>query len=313
MSANLDAGKVPQVTTPIGYFTDENGKQFSVRVDIVFWRFFARVAAQISGSDPNIIPPDPGAILSITEAQAKPQIPSIAAIQEAALQLIGMIPKVQRDLETAQDARIALAMRPPVVRDNGALDLATLALLPRPQTHGTEALDTAMIALSRVSPRAPVQQGQIFVCTQATFPALSTLPPNSFIYVADFAHLIYYDGTVTSFADAGSNYYAFGSAAPGSIGWHAVDGSTVSYLNADGTLTVKTLVDNVATPAVLQAGSGADTLNAPVAPGFTGALAGGSVNSGTGSSVGIITGIGTLAVDTTGLPETFYSKLWFRL
>lgn len=172
-TSNNNAGKVPPAVQPIGYFIDDSGKQVSVRIDHVFWRFFANVAAQFLNFQP-----------------------------------------------------------------------------------------------------------QTFVCTQSSFPDLTTIPDNSFIYVSDFSHLIYFDGSVPTFADGGSNYYALGSASPGSVGWHAVDGSTVNYLNADGTLTAKTLVDTVTSPAVMKAGIGTDTL------------------------------VPTLG---TGTEDVLYSRLWFRL
>lgn len=188
---------------------------------------------------------------------------------------------------------------------------------------------------------------QILVCTQATFPLLADTDP-AFIYVADFAHWIYWDGVTPIFADGGSNYYAVAPAAPSAIGWHAVDGSPVSFLNADGTLTAKTLENVAGTPAFLKVGAGADALAAPVAPTFAGtpatpagavastftgapqafataaATATGAVIAFTGPNPytpagGVISAFtGTPAtpagaVSATGEPEAFYSKLWFRL
>jgi hypothetical protein len=87
----------------------------------------------------------------------------------------------------------------------------------------------------------PLPGPRTWVCTQATFPALARLSER-FIYVSDFAHTIYWDGLTTPvFADGGSDYYVTASAAPAAIGWHAADGSTQKFLNADGTLTARTL------------------------------------------------------------------------
>jgi hypothetical protein len=137
-------------------------------------------------------------------------------------------------------------------------------------------------------------------------------------------------------AGEGSAYYLVAAAAPGPVGWHAVDGSTVNYLKSDATVGSRTLQNVAGTPAYLKVGSGGDSLNAPVAPTLTGT--GTTDASGTGASVtdtdaAIAAGTGTPAtfltgvgfddpghthaltgttLSNTGEPESFYSQLWFR-
>lgn len=219
------------------------------------------------------------------------------------------------------------------------------------KSQAAGAADLAAIALSRITPRQPSPAAQIIICTQATFPVLAGTAP-TFIYVSDFAHWIYWDGTTAVFADGGSNYYSVAAAAPGAIGWHAVDGSAVYFLNPDGTLTAKTLANVAGTPGYLKVGAGTDTLHAPVAPTISGhtdaaatsitvsaaaaaTAASASINSaavGTPTTVlvppfsgggggGAVTdpqhqhnlSSANAPISTTGEPENFYSALWFRL
>ncbi|MFP5230006.1 MAG: hypothetical protein ACLGXA_20510 [Acidobacteriota bacterium] len=192
---------------------------------------------------------------------------------------------------------------------------------------------------------------QIIVCTQATFPLLNAANKDSFIFVSDYAHLIYWDGTTPVFADEGSDYYALGQRATASPGWHLVDGTAnVPYLKADGTLGTRNMLSVSAQKAYLAALDGADSLNPPVAPTISGntelastgisvsaaaaATAGtGSVDAGTGAPVSVLippfTGGGgggvvtdpqhkhaltpaDAPISTTGEPESFTSKLWYR-
>lgn len=317
----MPADRVPDVGTPL---QDEKGN-----TNPIWWRFFARIAAQFSGQDAPIMPVDVPGLLSIIGAQAKVQQLTEAAVMEAAQQIIAALPRPAGvDHETADNALIALGNRPPGKRDPGALDLAA-------------------IANARIQPQRS-QPPQILICTQATFPTLAGTGP-TFIYVSDFAHWIYWDGTAASFADGGSDYYIVAAAAPSAIGWHAVDGSNVSFLNADGTLTAKTLKNVAGTPAYLKVGAGADTLVAPVAPTISGhtelaptgitvsAAAAATVSTGTalaGATQAVLTALtsggggggavtdpqhqhnltaGNAPISATGEPEAFYSTLWFRL
>lgn len=248
------------------------------------------------------------------------------------------------------DASAAFAQ--PVSGDAAAVTALqnALATSARVDSWGDRIADLErQLAFKQVAP--PVVP-QIIICTQATFPLLNAGNKGSFIYVTDYAHWIYWDGTTPVFADGGSDYYTVANAAPSAIGWHAVDGSVVNYLNADGTLTSKTLVNVAGTPAYLKVGPGTDTLNSPVAPTFTGtpATPAGSVTStftGTPKTwdvVDVVSLLGTQSVleddatnnpytpagtvvssfagtpatpagtiSNTAEPENFYSKLWFRL
>lgn len=287
----MPADREPDFTTPL---QDDKGN-----TNPVWWRFWARVAGQFSGKDAPVMPVNVPGVLSVANAQARPRQLTEAAVMEAAEQLLA-------------------AIRRPPEGNSAALDLAAIAGRARQFVNREAgALDLAAIALSRIRPAQAAQAPQIIVCTQATFPVLAGTGP-TFVYVSDFAHWIYWDGTTATFADGGSDYYTVAAAAPSAIGWHAVDGSTVSFLNADGTLTVKTLKNVAGTPAYLKVGAGGDTLAAPVVPLFTGTpqtFAVAAVTP-TGAVNALITPnpytpAGTIG--TTGEPESFYSTLWFRL
>lgn len=132
-----------------------------------------------------------------------------------------------------------------------------------------------VIALERAaafrSVSVTVPPPQIIPCTQATFPTLNSSNAGSFIYVSDYAHWIYWNGTTPEFADDGSDYYAIGQRSTGSPGWHLVDGTAaVPFLKADGTLGSKNLLNVAAQKVYLAALNAADALNGPVAPTISG-------------------------------------------
>lgn len=144
---------------------------------------------------------------------------------------------------------------------------------------------------------------QINICTQSGFPALNAANANTFIYVSDFAHWIFWDGSTPVFADGGNDYYAIAPTVPASVGWAEVNGATVNRLNPDGTTTPKVLTDVTGTPAFLRVGAGADTLNAPVAPALT-------MNSytpaGSVTPAGNTTPLGAISAPIfTGTPQAF--------
>lgn len=119
---------------------------------------------------------------------------------------------------------------------------------------------------------------EITVCTQATFPTLTTGSIALFIYVTDYVHWIYWDGTVAAFADGGNRGLTLFEVNPGT-GWALYDGSTVAALNADGTTTNVVLPDltsaaNLA--AFLKAGGTNSGPTAAIAPGITGTSASGT-------------------------------------
>lgn len=337
----MPANRAPNIDAPL---TDAKTGNTNPQ----WWRFWTSIAAQFAGTAPPAMPVDAPGILSIANAQARPQGLTEAAVIEAAKQLIAAIPRgSNRDGATADLALAALRPNAPRT-DTSASDLALEALRPPAQLRSNEALELATIALGRIQPAPRAPAPQILVCTQATFPTLAGNGA-TFVYVADFAHWIWFDGSVATFADGGSNYYVLAANAPSGIGWQEADGSTTHYLNADGSLSAKTLQDVKATHAYLKGGAGTDTLVAPVAPAISGhtetgtAVIGGTtdVDGGGGTallfSVGVAGatvaahththGAGTLAdsghqhnltsgnapISTTGEPEAFYSRLWFRL
>lgn len=127
----------------------------------------------------------------------------------------------------------------------------------RDPQNALDAVNLRTLRAAIPAPPTPVRPVRLplLICTQPTFPVLSPRLANTLIYVADFAHLIFWSGSVASFADGGNGFYTVSAAAPSGVGWHAVDGSSVKYLNADGSLSTKTL-PNVTAPAFLEVGGG---------------------------------------------------------
>jgi hypothetical protein len=169
----------------------------------------------------------------------------------------------------------------------------------------------------------------IIVADQNAFPALTPANAKSFIFVkAPYYHLIFWDGVTPEFADGGSNYYTIADANPATGlqtaggGWVPMAGQTsVSYLNADGTISTRSLVNLIGTPAYLKVGTGASALSAAVAPTLTmNPLTPAGTNSapaltmnsytpqGTNSAPALTmnsyTPQGTVSVDTSGLSNT---------
>lgn len=152
---------------------------------------------------------------------------------------------------------------------------------PEPAFRDDGAMDVAMEALMLASgPQTVPQSPQIIFCTQATFPALSGVPANTLIAVTDYAHLIYWDGSTSSFLDGGNCFIALFDIDPG-IGWHLLDGTVnVPYLKADGTLGTYT-VEDASVAFYLKASTTNSGPNAAVAPTISGV----TENAPTGISV----------------------------
>lgn len=154
------------------------------------------------------------------------------------------------------------------------------------------------------------------VCTQATFPVLSGLFPG-FIYVSDYAHTIYWDGTTPSFTDGGSDYYVIGQHQSGTFGWAECQGQTVSYLKPDGTLGSKTLPNRSGagwTAAFLEAGLFSDGDVGPAAPGISVGLTFSNSPGKLGTDFSAVTGTPTASgsANTDATPPGFQSRLWYR-
>ena len=119
------------------------------------------------------------------------------------------------------------------------------------------------------APYASRRPVEIVVCTQATFPTLTSGSIPFLIVVTDYQHTIFWNGTAAAFVDGGNCYIALFDIDPGA-GWHLLDGTaSVPYLNADGTLSTYT-VEDATTAFFLEAGLSNSGPTAAVAPTFTG-------------------------------------------
>jgi len=155
--------------------------------------------------------------------------------------------------------------------------------------------------------------------------------------VTDYAHILKWNGSGWAFlGNDASNYFIDGTGtAPSPVGWHACDGSTVTYLKSDGTTGTTTVPNTNSTAAyVKSSGSYSNTITSANAPGLTGHTASNttgisvSVGSTASTSGGDTAGaagpasvtdpghthnVGTLAVDTTGEPAHVIYVRWFRI
>ena len=143
----------------------------------------------------------------------------------------------------------------------------------------------------------------LFVRTQAQLAALlatlgrqKSIDTGALAWVSDYAHMLQASlfGSTYSWTrgrgdpEHSDTFQYFGSA-PGDAGWHACDGSTINFLNYDGTLGTRTLPG--ATAAYVKTGSYSPGLTAKVNPTFSGAA-----NSFT--SINILTAAGNNTVLT---------------
>lgn len=167
--------------------------------------------------------------------------------------------------------------------DPGDIIAAVSAFMARAATQRPDVTPlTPGFPASPYHTRTPIE---IIVCTQATFPTLTSGSIPVFVYVSDFHHMIYWDGSTPLFSDGGNRFMALFEVDPGA-GWALYDGSTVAALNADGTTTNVALPDltsmaNLA--AFLEAGGTNSGPTAAVAPTFSGtpAVLTGSVSAPT--------------------------------
>jgi hypothetical protein len=104
----------------------------------IWWRFFARIAAQFSGQDAPVMPIDPGS-LSLTGPPAQPAPQFSPATFEAAQQYAGSLPQAApaHDSQARELAAIALS-RPPAATSRPGLQLIqdTLANQPAAASFG---------------------------------------------------------------------------------------------------------------------------------------------------------------------------------
>ncbi len=177
---------------------------------------------------------------------------------------------------------------------------------------------------------------QHLVCTQATFPTLSALLAGVLIYVSDYAHLIYWDGSTAKFAGDPSGRVEGFLVDPGT-GWHLCDGSTVTYLKADGTTATVALPNLTGSAAYPKYGASVSGIVAAVAAAIGGntavAITGAGVTSSTSSvdagdgthgsasfvdavgfaDPGHVHAAGTLVNNTAGEPAHLTLRPFFRL
>lgn len=213
------------------------------------------------------------------------------------------------------DPGAIIALATTFSRENVSRETQASQGFPPPPTFNREA------AVSNAT-QPPIPQGfppppavnrtsiEIVICTQATFPTLTGGSIAIFVYVSDFHHMIYWDGTTALFSDGGNRFVGLFEVDPGA-GWALYDGSTVAALNADGTTSNVVLPDLTSTAAVaafLEAGGTNSGPTAAVAPTISGntetAVTGISVSGGSGittTSGSVASGTGALATFITSV------------
>jgi hypothetical protein len=126
----------------------------------------------------------------------------------------------------------------------------------------------------------------LFVRTQAQLAALlatlgrqKSVDTGALAWVSDYAHMLQasLSGSTYSWVRGRgdpehSDTFQYFGAAPADAGWHACDGSTVNFLNYDGTTGARTLPG--ATAVYIKTGGYAPALTAKVNPAFVGDAAG---------------------------------------
>jgi hypothetical protein len=93
--------------------------------------------------------------------------------------------------------------------------------------------------------------------TQAQLAGIGpTLPPGSLVEVTDYAHILRWTGSAWAWGpgEQGSGMLVPFAAAPTGGGWHACDGTAVTYLKADGTTGTVTVPNTAASAAYIKAG-----------------------------------------------------------
>ncbi len=139
---------------------------------------------------------------------------------------------------------------------------------PEPAWRDDGAMDVVIEALALASSSAVrVPPSQIIVCTQPTYPVLTGVDP-VFVYVTDYAHLIYWNGLAGGFVGDNPGCLSLWENDPG-VGYHLYDGSIVNYLKADGTISSIVLPDltsSAALAAFLEGGSPNSGPTAATAP-----------------------------------------------
>lgn len=242
------------------------------KMNPLWWRFLASMAAQITGIDPSVTPVNAAGILGVVEG----------------------VPDAFVARSDNADIALGVAGSIAVGRNDGAGDLVAQAMERIPdQIRGDGAYDLALQALQLVSAMSITRSGsqQIVVYTQAQYAVAYAAGLGTdalFVFVSDYVHMIYWDGSAANFAGDQSGCISLWESDPGT-GYHLCDGSTVNRLNADGTITGVTLQDLTsvgALAAFLEAGGANSGPTAATAPGFSGASATGNAAFNPANTVG---------------------------
>ena len=159
--------------------------------------------------------------------------------------------------------------------------------------------------IKKAIPTIP-KQGVDIYCQQAQISGLrlGRGDQNTRVHVTDYCHILYWDGQRFWFdGDDGSDFYVLRDSSSNipSVGWHAADGSTVSFLKQDGTLGSKTLMNSVSQSGYISIGTGTGGFSSAVAPTINGSasLSGFSL-SGSGSVGTGISGSATVGTTISG-------------
>lgn len=230
----------------------------------------------------------------------QPGTPPAAAVAS----MLGMSPFKTASGETLVAAMGLLMSMMGAKAASNPIGEAADALMARPDSSSTR--DHAEL-LAAMRPQK-LYRPQIRVCTQATFPVLASLRPQTFIYVSDYVHMIYWDGTTPVFAGDQSGLLHLAESDPGT-GYHLYDGATVNRLNADGTVTSVTLPDLTTAGALAAFLEGGGTNSGPtgaVAPTLTGAT-GSTAVTVTGSTASGTAAIAGNTGNDDGSPQTVQS------
>lgn len=168
-----------------------------------------------------------------------------------------MLNTLQKEVAALETAAGVTPVTPTAVSD--------FIFLPDPVWRDDGAMDVALQALTLASvPAAPAAAPQIIICTQATYPVLAGYPA-VFVYVTDYAHIIYWDGTAGAFVGDNPGCLSLWESNPG-VGYHLYDGTTVNYLKADGTTGSAALPDLTSAGALAAFLEGGGTNSGPTAP-----------------------------------------------
>jgi hypothetical protein len=124
----MPADRVPNYTTPI---LNRDGT-----TNTVWWRFFARIAAQFSGQDAPVMPVDGSGVLSISGPPPAPAPPDRTEDLIAQVLSASRPPHAAPDMRALDLATIALSRAPPPVRPGLQLIQDTLANRPAAAAFG---------------------------------------------------------------------------------------------------------------------------------------------------------------------------------